>query len=141
IVIATESHSHFPVCEGSLDKLLGVVHVKDLVKNGLITGSVELRPLARPPLFVPEGATVLNVLELFRAQGTHLAFVLDEYGALEGLVSLSDIMEGIVGEMVRTGEESEPHVVQRDERSWLLDGMLGVDELKEIMKTTELPQQ
>lgn len=141
IVIATESHSHFPVCEGSLDKLLGVVHVKDLVKNGLVTGSVELRPLVRPPLFLPESSSALNALELFRVQRTHVAFVLDEYGALEGLVTLGDIMEGIVGEMVRTGEESDPQAVQRDEHSWLLDGMLGIDELREIMGVSELPKQ
>jgi putative hemolysin len=141
IVIATESHSHFPVCEGSLDKLLGVVHVKDLVKNGLITGAIELRPLVRPPLFVPESSPALSVLELFREQGVHIAFVLDEYGALEGLVTLGDIMEGIVGQIARTGEETEPHAIRRDEHSWLLDGMLAVDELRQIMDTDELPKQ
>lgn len=141
IVIATESHSHFPVCEGSLDKLLGFVHVKDLVKNGLVTGAIELRPLVRSPLFVPESSPALSVLELFREQGVHIAFVLDEYGALEGLVTLGDIMEGIVGQIARTGEETEPHAIRRDEHSWLLDGMLAVDELRQIMEADELPKQ
>ncbi len=141
VAVATSSHSHFPVCEGGLDRVVGVVHVKDLVKHGLITDEVNVRALARPPIFVPETMPALSALEMFRTKGMHIAFVLDEYGSLEGLITLNDIVQGVFGEVARADEAQEPLEVRRRDGSWLLDGMLPVDRLKELLEVMELPEE
>lgn len=147
VVVAMGSHSHFPVCKSGLDDLVGVVHVKDLVKLGLMAeagGGGERWRLAdavRPPLFVPESTPAIGMVETFRRKQTHIAFVLDEYGVLEGLVTLGDIVEALVGEVARQGEVDEPEIVKRADGSYLLDGMLGVDELKELMGVGSLPKE
>ncbi|MBA3248339.1 MAG: CBS domain-containing protein, partial [Pyrinomonadaceae bacterium] len=98
-----------------------------------------LRACMRPPLFVPETRTALQTLELFKASQTHIAFVIDEYGALEGLVTINDVMEAIVGDIPLAGEQAGTPAVQREDGSWLLDGMLPVDEFKEIFSVGALP--
>lgn len=141
VAVATSPHSHFPVCRGSLDHIIGVVHVKDLVKHGLISDRVDIIALAQQPLFVPETMPALRALESFRQAHTHIAFVLDEYGAIEGLITLNDIVEAIVGEITRQGEETDPEVVQRADGSWLLDGLLPIDRLRELMNVRSLPAE
>lgn len=147
VVVATSSHSHFPVCKSGLDDLVGVVHVKDLVKLGLIAGVAEegdrlrLADAIQPPLFVPESTPAIGMVETFRRKKTHIAFVLDEYGVLEGLVTLTDIVEALVGEVARQGDAEDPEIVKRADGSYLLDGMLGVRELKELMGVQSLPKE
>ncbi len=143
VAVATSSHSHFPVVNGDLDHLIGVVHVKDLVKHGLISDEINLKALARKPMFVPESATALKVLEQFKRGGTHIAFVLDEYGVLVGLVTLNDLVESMLGEIPLAGAAApnDALIVKRHEGSWLLDGMVSVAQLKELMQAAELPRQ
>lgn len=141
LAVATESHSHFPVCRKGLDSLLGVVHLKDMVKAGLLQRTIDLKVLARQPLFVPESMPALRLLEEFRKGQTHIAFVLDEYGVLAGLIVLNDLVESLLGHMSRGGEDSEPLVVQRADGSWLLDGALPVAELKSLMQVETLPHE
>jgi len=144
VVVATSSHSHFPVCRTGLDDLVGVVHLKDLVKRGLIEGDpreVRLGDITRPPLFVPESTPAIKMLETFRREQTHIAFVLDEYGVLEGLVTLYDVLEALVGEVTRHGDINDPQIVERGDGSYLLDGMLGIGELKELLKVEALPKE
>lgn len=141
VAVATSPHSHFPVCRGGLDHLVGVVHVKDLVKSGLITDRIDLEELMAPPLYVPENMPALKALETFRENRSHIAFVLDEYGAMVGLITLNDLVESIVGEVVREGEGEDPMAVQRADGSWLLDGLLPVDALREIMDSEKLPKE
>lgn len=140
VAVATTSHSHFPVCRGSVENIVGVVHVKDLVKHGLLTQQIELESLARPPIFVPETMPALTVLEEFKKAELHLAFILDEYGVLIGLVTLNDVVDAVIGEINRKGDESEPMIVQREDGSWLLDGLLSVEELMALMDTPILPK-
>ncbi|MCI0676869.1 MAG: hemolysin family protein [Phycisphaerales bacterium] len=141
VAVATSSHSHFPVCKGGLDHIVGVVHLKDLVKSGLLTKSVDLKVLARQPLFVPESMAALRLLDEFRRTQMHIAFILDEYGVLAGLITLNDLVESILGQMARGGEETEPLAVRREDGSWLLDGALPVEDLKAIMHVETLPHQ
>jgi putative hemolysin len=148
VAVATSAHSHFPICDGDLDHLVGIVHVKDLVKHGLMLGGedeLNLRSLARKPYFVPESATALRVLEQFKQRNTHLAFVLDEYGVLVGLVTLNDLVEAMLGQIPLPGTEAasspEPLIVKRHENSYLLDAMLPVAELRRLMGVNELPRQ
>lgn len=150
-VAATSSHSHFPICKTGLDDLIGVVHIKDLVRRGLIAGADEpdggdlgtggLAQLVQPPLFVPESTPAIKMLETFRNEKTHIAFVLDEYGVLEGLVTLYDVIEALVGEVTRRGDVEDPSIVARGDGSYLLDGMLSVAELRDLLKVEELPHE
>lgn len=134
VAVATSTHSHFPVCgPGGLDELTGVVHVKDLVKSGLINQDFTLSELARPPMFVPDTTPALELLENFRTSREHIAFVIDEHGTLEGLVTLNDVVTAIIGEVNRHDIAEDPMIVKRAEGSYLLDGMLGIDQLRETM--------
>ena len=88
---------------------------------------------------MPENTSALRVLETFKANRSHVGLVIDEYGGFEGLITLDDILEAISGDIPLPHEEEEPDVVQREDGSWLLDGMLLLDELKELLKIRELP--
>lgn len=141
VAVATSSHSHFPVCDGDLDHLVGFVHIKDLVKHGLIADELSLKQLVRKPMFVPESATALKLLDRFKSTGTHLAFVVDEYGVLVGLVTLNDLIENMLGDISAAGAKTDPMVVRRSDGSFLLDGMLSIAELKQIMEIHDLPRE
>jgi putative hemolysin len=137
--ITSTVHSRFLVAQGALDQVLGIVHAKDLLARSLEGQPFDLKACLRQPLFVPESMRALKVLELFKQSGTHLALVVDEYGGIEGLVTLNDILEAIVGDLPSIDEPAEPPVVQREDGSWLLDGMLPVDEIKELFQLAQLP--
>jgi putative hemolysin len=136
----TESvHSRFLVAQGTIDNVVGVVHAKDLLARTFEGQPIDLMALLQQPLYVPESMPALRVLELFKQSGTHLALVVDEYGGVQGLVTPSDILEAIVGDIPSVAELGEPQAVQREDGSWLLDGMLSVDEFKEIFDLSALP--
>lgn len=135
--ITESGYSRFPVCRGSLDNVLGVVRAKDLLARSVAGEPLDLKAAMRSPIFVPESALAFQVLELFRGSQPHLALVIDEYGGTQGLVTLHDILEAIVGEV----EVSEPQAVQRQDGSWLLDGALAVEEFKEIFDLKILPEE
>jgi magnesium and cobalt exporter, CNNM family len=131
--------SWFPVGHGTLDNIVGVVHAKSLLSECLAEEPLDLRALARPALFVPEGTRALKVLERFKESGTQIALVIDEYGGFEGLVTLTDILEAIVGDIPSQGEQGEPAIVRRDDGSWLLDGTLSLDDVKDLLRIRRLP--
>ena len=132
-------HSRFPVCQGGLDNVLGIMHVTDLLARSLSGQQLDLTVSLRQPVFVPESTRGLKILEVFKQTGIHLALVVDEYGVIQGLVTLNDIMVEIVGDVPSAGELEEPQAVQREDGSWLLDGMLPVDEFFEIFEIDEIP--
>ncbi len=134
-------HSHFPVARGSLDQVLGLVKAKDLLAQSLVCEPLDLKAALQPALFVPEGAPALEVLERFRETRLPIALVVDEYGGLVGLVTLKDFLEAIVGDIPEKGREIEPEVVQRKDGSWLVDGMLPIDEFKALFEIKELPNE
>ena len=136
---ASSGHARFPVARGSLDNILGVVQAKDLLAFGLDGQAVDLKAILRAPVFVPESAPALEVLELFRSSHQPLALVIDEYGGLEGLLTVDDVLEAIVGEFPVEGEVFEPDAVQRRDGSWLLEGTLPIDEFKDLFDIDELP--
>jgi putative hemolysin len=137
--IISSGHSCFPVATGSLDKVDGVVQAKDLLAHSLSGRGLDLRSLMHQPLFVPRTITALEVLESFKKSGQHIALVVDEYGGIEGLLTHHDILEAIAGDIPFDGKPSDPKAVQRHDGSWLLDGMLSVDEFKEIFHLVDLP--
>jgi putative hemolysin len=127
--------SRFPVGDDSLDHLVGVVKAKDVLLANIKNGK-DLEKLARPPLFIPETAFGSRALEMFRESKRDLMVVVDEFGVVQGLITLADILEEIVGEF-----EGEPQATQRQDGSWLLDGMLSNDDFKELFNLRRLPDE
>ena len=134
-------HAQYPVGRDSLDHCLGIVRMKDILTTYLEGEPANLQHLLRPPLYVPEGSRALHVLELFQDSRTHVALVTDEYGGIEGMVTLNDLVEAIVGEIPSVDEVNEPQIVQRDDGSWLLDGLLSIDTLKTLLHQESLPDE
>jgi len=134
-------YSRFPVARGSLDDLLGEGRAKDLLAQYLSGKPLSLESALRQPLYVPETMPALKVLEAFRTSGTAMALVIDEYGSLQGLVTLTDILESIVGDLPSSDELEEPLAVQRDDGSWLVDGMLSIHAFKETLGIEVLPDE
>ncbi|MCI2430778.1 hemolysin family protein [Candidatus Acetothermia bacterium] len=139
--ICSGHHSRFPLVKENLDNVLGVVHTKDLLAQSLGGQPLDLKAISRPPLFVLERTSALQVLELFKQKGTHLALVIDEYGGVQGLITHNDILEDIVGQMPLIGAAAEPKAVRRDDGSLLIDGLLPIESLKEILKVKRLPDE
>ncbi len=131
------ANSRFPVCQGGLDNVLGIMPVTDLLARSLSGEALDLTVSLRQPVFVPESTRGLKVLELFKQTGTHMALVVDEYGVIQGLVTLNDILVEIVGDVPSADELEDPQAVQREDGSWLLDGMLPVDEFFKIFAVND----
>ncbi|WP_414572032.1 hemolysin family protein [Nostoc sp. CCY 9925] len=131
------AYSRYPVCQGGLDNVLGVIPVTDLLARSFRGEQLDLTVGLRQPVFVPESTRGLKVLELFKQTVTHMALVVDEYGVIQGLVTLNDIMSEIVGDVPSTDGQDEPQAVQREDGSWLLDGMLPVEEFLELFGMEE----
>lgn len=128
----SSGYSRMPVVLRTLDEVIGVAKVRELLKQRLDGESIDLQQVMEPALFVPEGMPALMVLERFKAAGTPLALVLDEYGGLEGLVTIEDIVSDIVGDIPMAGEPGEPVAFQRSDGSWLVDGLYPLDEFQEL---------
>jgi len=139
-VIIDSAHSRFPVCQGDLDNVLGIIQVNNLLARCLTNQPLDLTTALQRPLYVPESTPGLKVLELFKQSGTQMALVVDEYGIMQGLVTLNDILEEIVGDLPSIDQHEEPQVVQREDGSWLLDGMLPVEEFFERLEMENLPR-
>ena len=130
VLIGTAPFSHFPVCGGTIDRLRGVVHVKDLISYGLLAGSdFKVSAVMQPPVYVPDTMPALRLLELFQANRTRIAFVVDEHGGLEGLATANDVIQAILGDLSRGGEDEQPAAVRRDDGSWLIDGRLPLPDV------------
>ena len=137
----TESpHSRFPVCEGTIDNILGIVQVKDLLIQSFTGEPFGIKGLLKVPLFIYEGTPGLIVLEMFQKSGMHDAIVLDEFGSVRGLLTLTNILEAIVGDLPIGDAPDEPRAVRREDGSWLLDGSMVIDEFKDLLGIGKLPR-
>jgi putative hemolysin len=137
--IRASNHSRFPAAHDNLDDVQGILSAKDFLDKMLAGGSFDTQPLLQTPLFVPDSMSALKVLEMIRASGVHEALVIDEYGGLLGMVTLYDILRAIVGDLPTAGEGEEPQIITRDDGSWLLDGLLSIDDFKDLTETEKLP--
>ncbi|WP_345324031.1 hemolysin family protein [Candidatus Villigracilis proximus] len=135
--IADCPYSRFPVRQDSLETIVGIVKSRDLLVESLSGKDIELKALLKPAYFIPETMFASRALELFKEKNTELLLVVDEFGGLQGLLTINDILEEIVGAM----EFEEPQATQRQDGSWLLDGMLEVDEFKELFDFKLLPHE
>ncbi|MCD6340059.1 MAG: HlyC/CorC family transporter [Verrucomicrobia bacterium] len=131
--IVVSNHSYFPVYEGSRDRVIGIVSLKAIYANLAADLPVNLGDLAERPLIVPENQNAIQLLDVFKQSGKHIALVADEYGGIVGLVTLHDVMEAIVGDFPSQDERLKPSAVRRPDGSWLVDGMLNVDALEELL--------
>ncbi len=137
--IMESNHSRFPVGRGSLDNCLGILRGNNFLSARLRGQEIDLASMLQPSLYVPESTTALKVLEQLKRTGVQIALVTDEYGSIEGLVTLNDLMEAIVGDIPSAEHGEEPMVIQRDDGSWLLDGLLSTDEVKDLLDKESLP--
>jgi putative hemolysin len=139
--IVKSLRSRFPVCQGRLSNVLGVIHVKDLLARCLSGRTLDIRSGLQQPLFVLESTHVLRVMELFKESETQVALVVDEYGTIEGLVTLTDLLESIIGDLPSLDSTGARPVVQREDGSWLVEGMIPVDELKDLLDLGRFPEE
>jgi putative hemolysin len=124
--------SRLLVCDGTVDRPVGVVHTKDLLPEALRCVDVSLTALMKPLLCVPDGTPVLKLLSRFKTEKAHIAVVVNEYGSTDGLITLTDVIEAIAGDLPERGEDAEPRIVQRENGSWLVDGTLPTDEVESV---------
>ena len=142
--MAAAPHSRFPVCEDGLDRILGVVSVKDLwseTAGGKPPDLADLGDRLSPPIYLPESLPAFKVLERFQDGPVALAFVVDEYGSVNGLITLHDVMEAIVGDIAPTGEPGDEAALRRPDGSWLFDGGILIDELRDLLDLDALREE
>jgi putative hemolysin len=135
--LAEGPYSRFPVCQGSLDNVLGLVKARELLIRSLAGEAIHLKECLSPALFIPETTFASRALEIFKESNKELVLVIDEFGGVTGLLTINDVIEEIVGDI----EVGEPQVTQRQDGSWLLDGMLDIDEFKELFHLGLLPNE
>src|SRR5215217_3625150 len=139
--IIASGHSNFVVGKGNFDQVLGILRSKDLLREYSAGHSIAIPTSLPMPPFVPEGMNALEVVARLRHAKSPVALIVDEYGTIAGMVTLTDVLEAIVGDIPALDDEGEPEALQREDGSWLLDGMMSVDELRMLLDLDELPEQ
>ncbi len=135
--IVENPYQFYPVGQGSIENIQGIVEAKDLLVQILSQSPFDLKSLVRQPIFVPASTRVAKVLDLFKSSHCEVAVVIGEFGSVEGLVTMDDLMGEVFGDL----DIEEPEAVQRDDGSWLLDGMLPIDELADVLPELEFPEE
>jgi len=139
-VLSDDEHSRYPVCRSGLDDVLGIVSAQSLLQQLMQGRALSLTEKLQPPVFVPETLSGMELLDHFRASGAQLVFVVDEYGEVQGVITVRDVLEAITGEFTTAASE-DSWAVQRDDGSWLFDGLIPVPELKDRLDLKELPEE
>ena len=131
--------SNFPVYEGDLDNIVGMVTVKDVLARMVDGCTPDIKASVTKPLFVPHALPVLKLLESFKETGVHIALVTDEYGSIQGVITLHDILEAIVGDVRTLGEPVETPIVVREDGSWLINGDTPIEDVRNALSVGSLP--
>jgi putative hemolysin len=134
-------YSRMPVCKDGLDNVLGILESKALMRQSLRGEAIDLTASLTRPLYVPNSISSMELLETFKKNRMHVALVVDEYGEVQGLVTMNDVLEAIVGDIPSAEAAGDEEAVQREDGSWLLDGMLSLDKFKEIFELEELEEE
>jgi putative hemolysin len=132
-------HSRVPVADGDLDEVLGYIQIRDILGISPNELDFNLQEYIREPIYLPENMAALRALDTFQTSGVHLAIVVDEFGGITGMVTDYDILEAIVGEVSKDRDNTDSLAVQREDGSWLFDGLIVIDQLKEILNISEMP--
>jgi putative hemolysin len=129
--INSTTYSRIPLCDGSIDQVIGIIRVKDFFRNSEKGKELSLTELATDPIFIPENLSAIKILERFRETKIHLAIVVDEFGSTEGMITLHDLIENILGELPERYEQHEVLIFEREDGSLLIDGGILIDELRD----------
>lgn len=135
-IISDGQHSAYPVCHESMDHVVGIVRVNDLLLQLLRGDSLDLRAIMHKPLFIPENVSTGEILKRIKQSPVHVALIVDEHGGIEGMVTLHDLLEELAGEM----DVDDPEIVQREDGSWLVDGTLTILRLESILPDFSVPE-
>jgi putative hemolysin len=139
-VLADNNRSRYPVCRGSLDDVVGVAAAQALLQQVVREGRLSLNDDLQPAVFVPETLSGMELLEHFRESGAELVFVVDEYGEVQGVITIRDVLEAITGEFTVPTDEGS-WAVKREDGSWLFDGLIPIPELKDRLELKETPEE
>lgn len=139
-LLADAGRSRIPVCDGDLDQIIGILNAKTTLGKVARGEKLNLTETLEPAMFVPETLTGMDLLEQFKVTKSQIAFVVDEYGELEGLVTLQDILDALIGEMAPFDDESQA-AIQREDGSWLLDGAIPIPEFKDCLGLETVPEE
>jgi putative hemolysin len=138
--IAESPYTRVVVCRGGLEHIVGLLRTADLLKAALAGEPLDIEGSLRAPLYVPEGVTTTKLLENFRKARMQCALIVDEYGELQGLVTLTDVLTSIVGDLPSSETPEEEDVVAREDGSWLMDGSVAIERLKSLLEiNADLP--
>lgn len=140
-IIAKKVHPHYPVCEENLDKVIGIVRTGDVLSNFLLHKKIDLKQSIHKPIFIPESLPAYKLLEIFKKTGIHMALVIDEFGSTQGIITLTDILEEIVGDIPDIEDLEEKDIMKRTDNSWFVNAMVPVDEFKEFFHIRNLPNE
>src|SRR5262245_22860728 len=139
--IRTNRLSRYPVIHGAADNVVGVVRAKDLLAREYGNQPFDLKAAMVPALFFPDTMPAFKAIEMFKSSRRHMAMVIDEHGGVEGLVTVNDILDALVGDIPSMDEQEEQAVVRREDGSFLLDGALPIDQLKQTLQLRRLPSE
>ncbi len=139
--IVRTGHSRYPVSRGNVDNIIGVVQAKDLFDQQRRTGTIDLASAVREPLYVDERLPVLKLLDRFRSSTVHMAVIIDEHGSFQGVVTPTDILIAIAGDLPERAGDEEPDAVKRKDGSWLLDGAMAIDDVERKLGVSGLRQE
>jgi putative hemolysin len=131
--LSASPYTRIVVCRDGLEHIVGILRTADLLKLALAGEALDVAPFLRPPLYVPEGVTTTHLLESFRKARQQCALIVDEYGELQGLVTLTDVLTSIVGELPSSDIAEDQDIVERSDGSWLVDGSVAIERLKSVM--------
>jgi putative hemolysin len=137
--LSTSGFSRFPVIQGDVDNTLGLVRAKDLLNQLMQGKELDLHAALQQAFFVPESSASMPILEQFKQKRIHMAFVVDEYGGFQGIVTPTDILEAIVGEIPDLDDRTDPDILQRPDGSWLVNGTTDIEQMKEALQLPDLP--
>lgn len=138
-VVSADEHSRYPVCRGGLDDVVGVVSAQSLLQQVMSGAALEVTERLQSPVFVPETLSGMELLDQFRASNVQVVFVVDEYGVVQGMITVRDVLEAIAGEFTTPSDDA--WAVRREDGAWLFDGLIPVTELKDRLDLKELPQE
>ncbi|MBN1168142.1 MAG: HlyC/CorC family transporter [Methanospirillaceae archaeon] len=140
-IMIESCHSSFPVYEEHIDNIVGMISIKDVLRTVVQDDRYDLRASLTQPLFIPEGISVLTLLESFKKSGVLIALVTDEYGGIQGIITLHDILEAIVGDVHSPGEPVETPIVRRKDGSWLIDGDVSLEDIHDHIPVNYTPEE
>ncbi len=138
--IRESEHSRYPVCRNSPDEVLGFVLARDLLAQAFEGKPFDLKAVTRAVPAIHESTTALEALEMVRRSAVHVALVVDEYGSLQGIATVKDITEAIVGTIRENEQPEQPEAMQREDGSWLIDGLMAIPEAKHVIGIPDVPE-